>query len=217
MKRQLLLVLSLPLGIALAGWWWHRQPTSTVESAPESRVSAASGSEIQVPAPRVVAKPKALPKVANTKFVTPKEIEQLKEVVIDVQDTVDTEKRQQAFQASGLDTPEHLNSALAIVREDYPETPTEPDTAKRVLALHFLELSTHLDSNGCTEMLRHSIGKFTSAPDKRHAQPYLWDLHDIGLTCTKIDPKGMQELQRSIEHPKVSAQLKLVLKTKGVI
>ena len=206
--------------VAASAFVWHltRNPVSTAESKPEARVTAASGAQVNPPEPRLQPKTKiVVEKAGNTKFVTPKQLEHLKNVVIDVQDTVDAEKRQLAFQTSGLDTKEHLDSALAIVREDYPETPTVLDTSNRVLALHFLELSSHLDSEECTEMLRHSINKFSTAPDKRHGQPYLWDLHDIALTCTRIDPRGMQELQRSVEHPKVSAQLKLVLKTKGVI
>ncbi len=219
MTRQLLLLLSFPVSLALFGWWLGpsadkaelvSRPISTVEK---------TGGPVEPPAPRLpVVAPKVVVKAAkNTTFATPEQIAKLKTTVIDVQDTVDSQARRRAFQESGLDTPEHLASALAIVREDYPDTLTKKDTEARVLALHYLELSSHLDAEGCTEMLRHSIAKFTTAPDPRKGKPYLWDLHDVALTCTKLDPKGMQELQRSIEHPKVSAQLKLVLKTKGVI
>ena len=205
--------------LALIGWLqWGRGPKPLLPPLKKSIQNLVSSN---VPGPRIEISPLVGRKLStlprNTKFRTKSELTLLRSTVIDVSDTVDSDKRRELFKASGLDTPEHLESALAIVNEDYPATLTQELVEGHVMALHYLDLSSNLDFEGCTALLQNSIGKFTSTSDRRRGQPYLWDLHDIAQTCTRLDPKGMIELQKSIEHPKVSAQLKLVLKTKGVI
>jgi len=199
---------------------WLAPRRTPVKGVNPAVTAAPSASVATAPSPRLeAATPKVTPKAEfkNTKFVTKQELVQLRAVLEDVGDTVDVERRKEDFKLSGLDTKEHTESAMAIVSADYPETLSQADTEARVLALHHLDLSSQLDAEGCRALLKKSIGKFTSVNDRQRALPYLWDLHDIALTCTKLDPQGMVELQRSIEHPKVSAQLKLVLKTKGAI
>jgi hypothetical protein len=182
-----------------------RGPVAAVE-LPAARKSAAP-----------VAKILAEPAKPRAHFRTREEIKKLEAVIVDVSDTIDPDKRSEAFKQSGLDTPEHLASAVSIVQEPYAEPMNDQSVYLRMLALHYLSLTSRLDIASCTALLDGAIHRYETGADELKAKPYLWDAHDIAQTCTRIDSRTMVEYQRAQTNPKMGAQLKLVLKTEGVL
>lgn len=207
MKKVSLFVVFLAFGSGMVHMFFRQGIDSTSDRvpAPESDLTYSAKPDLVV---RQTIELAPSPIAMKSDFDA--DLSRVKTVLGDLEDDTDSERADENFKKSGLDTKENYVHAHTILSAQYRVPVTRADAERRVLALHFLGASNLLSGNDCLRTLETQIAQFSgSNPQVRKA--LLWDIYSIAQLCGKSNSDEVEALAKQANFKELGAQMNLAL------
>ena len=119
--------------------------------------------------------------------------------------------RKSLFQESSYDTKDNFHGAILILKKDLGSSPTRNIVEERVLAMHFISLSSHGDIGSYLEILKGLISSYKNSKINRVRYSLLWDISDISKISARDAYEKTREFAESIENLTIRGQIKLAM------
>lgn len=207
-KRVLLLCL---LGMTIVITFYLFSETAEIFlPAPKLKIAPleeppASTIDAQVGVPSHTQQP---PAITQTDFDSSEKLEKLKAQILDNGAFISPRRRRESFQASVFDTKENTQQAVRTLASVYSDKPSKDEILKRVLALHFLRYSKHLEETECVEMLGSLETQYQAAPNPQIKRATLFDFGSVTYACARFDSSLVEHKIQSAHEPALKAQAK---------
>lgn len=174
----------------------NRFQMSEVENSPVTSLVEKTQSN-QAPTEKLLTKQDPQKHMVFSSFSDEAKMKQLQGAMREALSFVDSQARRSAFEKSGEDTSINFQAALVMLSTPYEEPVQELQARQKVLALHFLQLTRHLDSlDGCHRILDAIDEALLTAKEEKTRLALLADSSEVANTCLDIDE---EEFRRQID------------------
>lgn len=146
------------------------------------------------------------PAVTQTDFDSSEKLEKLKSQILDNGAFISPRRRWESFQTSVFDTKENVHQAIRILSNVYSDKPSKDEILKRVLALHFLRYSKHLEESECVGMLGSLETQYQAAPNPQIKRATLFDFGSIAYACARFNSSLVDQRIQTASVPALRAQ-----------
>jgi hypothetical protein len=116
------------------------------------------------------------------------------------------------FRASGFDTVANYTASLSEFSKPYEDKIGENFLRRRITALRFLELSQHLKSSDCFDLMDELVVKLGQHSDEKLQRNSKLDLYELSQVCGRIDKNIAASFANSLNNKRARNTILLGIK-----